>query len=202
MPLWFLGSLFFVKLCTFKLNKHNWWVWGLIGLSIALLHNLIFSKDEFVYFGNISLGIFCYVVGYKLNDKIIRHYVGIMTTIVYVCVLIVEPVCLNFFRNHTFVGSYYEAIALMVPGILSINYLFGLIPCSMLRGLSFIGKNSMIFLVSHQPAIIVLQSWGFSSIATFILILILGLILHYLSKSCNFDLCSFRIHGPKLEKGA
>ncbi len=151
-PLWFLLSLFFVKLIShrFEGSKQFRWLF-IIALLVAVIHEIVFPRHKFVYLGNISLGIACYAFGVVAGKKRLTEAALIIIIVLYLLLFVFDPSCLNFFRNHTFFGNYISAIATIIPGILIVNGIFYRLKILNNKYLGYVGCKSLPVLVMHYP---------------------------------------------------
>lgn len=159
-PLWFLLSLFFVKLITQRFDSQQFRWLFMITLAIAVIHEIVFPWHKFVYIGNIALGIACYAFGVVTGNKRLNSIVFISLIVLYLLLFILEPSCLNFFRNHTFFGDYISAIAILIPGILIVNELFYRLSLLNHKYLGYIGRKSLPILVMHYPIWLIISVLG------------------------------------------
>lgn len=160
IPLWFLSSLFIVKILSCGLKKSNWYLWFGVSLSIALFHNLYFDFYQLSFIGNIALGVTCYTLGYVLCDKSNGIKTGICCLLIYIILQLVLPSCINFFRNHNYFGNYCIAIIGIVPAIIGINAVFKNIKFLNLRLLNHFGRDSIKYLVLHYPFCLIFRQLG------------------------------------------
>lgn len=150
-PLWFLLSLFFVRLFFSVLQKLRIPVW------ITLLSGLVsgwfiyhFNLPIGIYFGNIALGLSFFSAGHLLKDRQYLNPVFIISALVYSGLLVFwffYPPRSDFHANiqdpYFLVSLYYLA------GIILINNVFKRLTSIQSRFLSKIGRESMTLFVTH-----------------------------------------------------
>lgn len=150
-PLWFLLSLFIARFVTLKFNGSYPWLWCLVGLCIAIIHNNFFY-ERFNYLGNCSLALFYYIIGFKLKNAHKNYLVSIFCLGIYMIVYFLFPVFLDIRSNTTPYGNYLVAITSVIPAIIGFNYLFVNLKSQILRILAFWEKMQWFFLLSiGQP---------------------------------------------------
>lgn len=177
IPLWFLTSIFIVKVLSCRLNKSNWYWWVCVSLSIALFHNLFFDYYQFSFIGNIALGVTCYTLGYVLCDLSNDIKAGICFLLIYLILQLIFPSCINFFRNHNYFGNYYIAIIGMIPAIIGINTLFKNIKFLNSYLLNHFGRESIKYLVIHYPLCLIFRQLG--GVLCFIIVITICLVMIY-----------------------
>lgn len=160
IPLWFLSSLFVVKLITSKLTMKRWLIWLIVSVIVAFTHNFFFKWEQFPFIGNIALATACYTLGYRLSKSSLNLKIATLCAVGYVSLHILSPSCINFFRNHNVFGNYYIAVLGILPGIIAINTLFKNVSYLNLPTFKHFGSNSMKYLVVHYPICLFFSGLG------------------------------------------
>lgn len=98
------------------------------------------------------LGVYFYALGVKCQTITIKFRWSLLLILSYVAILIVLPSMVNFHRNQLTYGNYIVYIVLCTLFFLVVKSLnkFNLEE----KFLSYIGRNSMCFYVSHAPVIV------------------------------------------------
>lgn len=149
-PVWFLISLFFVRLLFSFSSKHNIVLSSVIcALIIAKLHQH-FIFDLLSFLGNIPLGYLYYVAGYYLKEKQYKKWILIASIVIIFLEFIFIPTNVDARGNFVYYGNYLVGIICSVFGVIIVNNLFKL-KCLQLKLLLYIGSNSIPFLVIHYP---------------------------------------------------
>lgn len=149
-PLWFLFSLFFVKVICNELYQWKFKPILLfcVGCAISAIFYYMNCKGLPIYFVNIPLGIGIYSLGYVMRERQFNKVVLFVSFILYFGIMIICPSHLIFGANSlNNGGSYGLAIVYSVTGCIFFNNLFRKIPNSTV--LQFVGKNSMTYYVVH-----------------------------------------------------
>lgn len=149
-PLWFLFSLFFVKLIYNELYQWKFKPALLFCIGCAVSAILFYVNIEGlpIYFANIPLGIGIYSLGYMMREWQFNKVVLLLSFILYLGIMVICPSHLIFGANSLNKGGCYVfAIVYSVAGCIFFNNLFRKIPnCTILQ---FVGKNSMTYYVVH-----------------------------------------------------
>lgn len=153
IALWFLLSLFFIKLICASYTGKNTLVWLIIPLIVAYAHCLYVPFEKFTYIGNIALGIVFYIAGYQLRSIQYRTDVMWMATVIAVVLFFVNPSAIDLFSNSVIIGNYFQSILWFIAMIIMTNNAFKKIPVMQNKVLRFCGLNSMLILVAHVPII-------------------------------------------------
>ena len=150
-PLWFLLSLFMVRV-IFQTTKGNKWVqiaMIILCFSVAILGNHYSIRPRTI--SNVALGIFFYGLGYLLRDAQYDKRVGIASVCLFVATYIWMSVfgwhLIDFSFNTTVLGIHPVWMINCVSACVAVNYLGKFIPNMPI--LSWLGRNSMTFLCIH-----------------------------------------------------
>lgn len=150
-PLWFLLSLFFVRVIFQTTKGKKWLQIAMIILCfvIAVIGNHYSIRPRTV--SNVALGIFFYGLGYLLRDLQYDRRVGIVS----VCLLIGSYIWMSIFGWHLIDFSFNTTVFGIHP-IWMINCVFACVAINFLGQylpsmhiLSWLGRNSMTFLCVH-----------------------------------------------------
>ena len=150
-PLWFLLSLFLVRV-IFQTTKSNKWLqiaMIILCFVIAIVGNHYSIRPRTI--SNVALGIFFYGLGYLLRDAQYDKRVGIVS----VCLFIGTYIWMSFFGWHLIDFSFNTTVMGIHPVWLincvfactAVNFVGQFIPN--LPTLSWLGRNSMTFLCVH-----------------------------------------------------
>ena len=149
-PLWFLFSLFIVRLVFNELFTRKIYpiVIFLFGLLITTF--LFYSGINYlpIYLSNVSLGIAVYSCGYMLKERQFEKSYLFPALLAYLGIMFLKPSHLVF-RDMTLNdgGNYLCAILYSLSACVVFDNIFRSIPaCNVLQ---FIGKNSMTYYVTH-----------------------------------------------------
>lgn len=153
-PLWFLPSLLISSLTVYYLAKVKIRLGGGV-LLIALLLSYIIYYFNFQLPLGISymfLGVYFYALGVRCQTLTIKFRWSLLLIISYVAILFALPSMVNFHRNQLTYGNYIVYIVLCTLFLLVVKSLnkYNLEE----KFLSYIGRNSMCFYVSHAPVIV------------------------------------------------
>ncbi len=150
-PLWFLLSLFIVRV-IFQTTKDNKWlqiVVIVLCFVIAIIGNHYSIRPRTI--SNVSLGVFFYGLGYLLRDLQYDKRVGIVSVCLFVGAYIWMSILgwhlIDFSFNTTVFGIHSIWMINCVFACTAVNYLGHFLPH--LPSLSWIGRNSMSFLCVH-----------------------------------------------------
>lgn len=149
-PLWFLLSLFIVRLVFNELFARRIYpiVIFLFGLLITTF--LFYSGIDYlpIYLSNVPLGIAVYSCGYMLKERQFEKMVLLFASLAYLGIMLLRPSHLVF-RDMTLNegGNYFCAVLYSLSACVFFNNLFRCLPsCNILQ---FIGKNSITYYVTH-----------------------------------------------------
>lgn len=152
IPVWFLLTLFAVKIVTAQYDGKNTWIYILVPLMICLIHHYTVHTDRFNYIGNMALATLFYVLGYKIKniDFSTRKSLFILGT-VFMIIFFIWPSALDIWANKALYGNYLLSILSAVIGIVLVNWIFRRCKFLQIKPLLFMGQNAMLFLVFHVP---------------------------------------------------
>lgn len=151
MPLWFLLTLFIVRLIFSALRK---WRYVLIVVSFICAYVMSIychSKHFPLIVANTCTGLFFYSLGNVLRDYRPDRKSLIMMVVFFALCAIFEASHVDVFINTLQSGSYLLWIITSLMGILCINEFFHSCLDKQVLGLSYIGHHSMIIYVTHWP---------------------------------------------------
>lgn len=150
-PVWFLWSLFCVRLIFHTLTKCK--CYRLIIVSMSLFFAFLcfyFEINKPLYLGNICLGLFFYGLGNLLQKLQYNHFVGTLCILLYFIIIVFFPVGGSFVENAS--NNYWWWIFASIIAIVAYNYLFGYVKVD--NGFfHFCGRHSLAILVIHFPII-------------------------------------------------
>lgn len=151
-PLWFLLSLFFVRLFFSFSRKIRIPAWAVTVVAFAAGWALSSaSLPVGLYFGNIALGLAFFCLGFILKDKQYEKPFYLCATALYLGILVLWLVTgkvSSDFRTNTH-SPYLLVSIFSLVGCMSINNLFRCLPVLQNRCLAFIGEHSIIIYVTH-----------------------------------------------------
>lgn len=157
-PLWFLWSLFCVRIIYHILINNN------CGRLIVVLFSLLFSFLLFyfriktpLYLGNVCLGLFFYSFGHLLQNKQYLNMVGVPCILLYLAIVLFFPAGGSFVENDS--NNYMCWIFASLIAIVAYNYSFRFIKID--NGLfHYCGRHSLSILVVHFPILRIIE-WIF-----------------------------------------
>lgn len=155
-PLWFLLALFLTRIITTMIPQKYWILFGLLFLGIAIIHHMIWT-ERFQYLGNTSLAIVYYICGYKMRELHKNKLIVVLSSLIYLGVFLLFPVCLDLRSNSTSYGNYLLSLLIVIPGILCINSIFDKSSLPGSRIFAIIGQNAMALIVLHWPIMQILN---------------------------------------------
>lgn len=148
-PLWFLFTLFCVRIIFYlvhKLKQYSVIPICFFGI-LAYILNFWHIKDYY-WISNICSGMFFFGCGYILKNVQYNKYLFIISVITYIGIIIYIPTFVDF-RSNTFTkGNYIAWILSSLAGIITFNNIFKYIPVRF-KLLNNIGKDSMSYYVTH-----------------------------------------------------
>lgn len=167
LPLWFLLSLFFVKVIVafsrkLRLKKEYLLAMALIvagGGTLLIKH---FSKIPFILL-NVPLGLIFYLTGFFLKKYEDRKIVVFVSLLTYTIIQLTIPSAVDFRCDNTYEGYWTTYIIASVAGIIVIDNLFKF-KFLQLPVLTSIGRNSMEYYCLHWILFEVIQFRCFRSI--------------------------------------
>ncbi len=152
IPVWFLLTLFVVKVVTARYHGRNTWIYVLVSLVICLGHHYMVNTGRFNYIGNMALATLFYVLGYKTKDMDFSSHKSLYTlAAVFVIIFFIYPSALDIWSNKALYGNYLLSILSAVVGIMLVNRIFKVCKFLQIKPLLFMGQNAMLFLVLHVP---------------------------------------------------
>ncbi len=165
LALWFLLSIFIVKLLFLLSRKININVSVLLFVFLfagSLLNHFRYHLNSFsftlslfgkciyilipYYFGNICYGFAFYSLGFLLKEKQFNKYFFILCVIIYMVHFFV-PCIIDVRSNET--SNYTLSVIYNIAGIIVFNNIFRIKLNHNIKFLSYIGKNSMEYFVTH-----------------------------------------------------
>lgn len=170
-PLWFLISLFFVKIIAFYIDSLNsiilYFICGIITITIPFLM-YYFKIEKFIYIANILNGLLFYWLGYKLKEKHYSNTIFICSLCLFIIITVLIPSFTDIHKNTLDQGYYFVWLLNSICGIFIINNIAKRFHFKN-HLLALIGKDSMFYYVTH---------WLFLSIAHILVINILHIHNH------------------------
>lgn len=157
-PLWFVLSLFFVRVISRFIIKHS--IPSIIPITIGLIIgytlHLVNNPALPFYLANIPMGIVFFMIGYKFGRFEQNKYLFILSFIIYLIFIFIEPSIVGHHRNILLQGNYLLWPIFAYFGIVFFNnicqkadlYLSRYIKTEN-RPITIIGQNAMTLLVSH-----------------------------------------------------
>lgn len=150
-PLWFLLTLFFVRVIFAYLSSRvkPLWIIPFFGGVIAFIF-YYFEVCVPLYLGNTCLGTFFFGLGCLLKDLEYKRIALVFCLIFYLLAVIFFPILGSFVNNSS--ESYIWWLISSLAGIVTYNNVFKRI--NLKKGvLVFCGQHSLEILVSHMPVI-------------------------------------------------
>lgn len=150
-PLWFLLTLFFVRIifCMFRKWPN---VLMLISVICAYLCSIYCNAKNFpLLVANTFSGLFFYSLGYVLRNYKPDRKTMLLLLVFFVTCAIYEPSHVDMYINQLQSGSYILWIITSVAGIICVNAFFRRFLNKEIWCLSFIGRYSMVLYVTHWP---------------------------------------------------
>lgn len=152
LPLWFLLSLFLVKILMsycdkYKISHIYVLILGMVisgGGTVAMTNNIPLPFTLF----NVPLGISYYVIGFKLKDVQYKRYIFGISLIVFILLSLLIPSFVDFRSDRTIRGYWIFFIISSVAGIIAINNIFKY-KIFQLPELCSIGMNSLSYYCLH-----------------------------------------------------
>lgn len=158
VPLWFVLSLFAVKAlarCTARLKIHPAAV-AAIGFAVAFGLHIADNPRIPVWLANIPMGLGFFFLGHLLSRHEGKAWIFIPCTIGYIAFIMSDTPVVGLHRNVHLGGNYYLWPLFSICGIVAFNNLCRWIGLALertglkkFRPVSFIGRNSILLLVSH-----------------------------------------------------
>ena len=160
LPLWFLFSLFIVRiLYNFVHNKLGQkYIWAIISITIILwiFSNYVHSILP-MYVLNISTGLFFYLLGNKLKNIHCNWKIVFLLVILYLCSVIFFPQIVDMRTTKIIHGNFYGWLLISAIGIIAFNSF----SCKVMDNVnifSMIGKNTMPIYCWHWIVLLIISS--------------------------------------------
>ena len=158
-PVWFLLTLFLCKfICSFCADRLKPLYLMIIAFFIAYLHSWL-CNEQLNWIGNTSLAIVFYMSGHILRDIQWKSYIWIPSLIVYIATFVFTPVNIDARSNVLYYGTYPIGVFTAILGCISINNIIPKTNISILRPMTWIGRNSLLIMVFHYPLISPIRSF-------------------------------------------
>ena len=151
-PLWFILSLFFVRMFFSAARELHIPVVCIALVSLAASYGLYLASLPIgLYFENIATGLFFYSSGYLLKDRQYDNNVFFISAFIYVvylgyCLLRRDVVGEFVINTHT---PYLPTILYYLAGIVTIDNLFRRFSFLQSDWLARIGQDSMVYYITH-----------------------------------------------------
>lgn len=180
VPIWFLLSLFVVKFISTWLLK--WKIHPVIpiilGFGIASIFHIMNNPRIPYYLSNIPMGLAFFMLGYWLNKYESKKWLIALCAAGYVLFLIGDTPVVGLHRNIHLAGNYYLWPVFCYCGIVFFDNLCKWIRllldkwgCNRFRPFSYLGKNSILLLISHGLIYMTIIHYSkLSPMATFLII--------------------------------
>lgn len=161
-PVWFLFSLFIVRILFTEMQKLK----RFLSIGIALLGALgyllnIMEVKDYFYISNIITGTFFFGLGYFCKEIQFDCCWFVVSLIVYGTIIIIDPSYIDF-RSNSGSGHYLLWMISAFAGIITVNNILKILPYSF-PFLSTIGRGSMAYYVLHWPImallVVVIRQW-------------------------------------------
>lgn len=154
-PLWFLFSLFVVKVVMLFISQRTNAVIFALVIFMSVLSYFFHAFDLMLPFGlsTVPLGLFFTTVGYvygKINLRI-QNYLAVIMFVVALSVACLYPSYVDVHLNRLWYGNYFSYQLISILCILVLLSLLNLLNGARFHGLMWVGNRSMYFLVSHWP---------------------------------------------------
>lgn len=192
LPLWFLLSLFAVRIIFFYVYKNKY----LISLLVAIPYLVyIFKINIPLYFVNVFSGLFFYSCGYFLKKHQYNNKFFLIAFGIYFLALILCPSYIDMRTNNLVWGNYYWYYIVALAGIITINGLFFYLTKKEIPVLNILGKNSMAILCIHWLVLYCvkiifpnLQGFSFLIVSALLVIIVMPIIILWIrhTKLRNF----------------
>jgi len=148
-PLWFLISLFMVKVIYSFVDNHTKYPVLVIVPSIIAACALFYLDNPLPdYFSNGSAGLAFYAIGYALRKKQQSITIAVLSIIVYLSFVTWGITAVDMRGNSLTQGIYLLWFVISTAGCVTFNSIFCRIPYRF-KILTWVGKNAMILYVTH-----------------------------------------------------
>lgn len=151
LPLWFLLSLFGVK-CIFSFSSSRTGHFALLvgSLAVSMLMHIINPPIDWLM--NIPMGLFFYASGYFLSEKQYAKSVFVVSAISLIVIASFFDSEVSIVKLLTIFGNFYIWILYALVAVIVANNLFWRLGHNIeIKGLNWLGENSMLLYVSHWP---------------------------------------------------
>ena len=149
LPLWFLLTLFVVRVITYLGAREKVYLVLLVimtGVGAVSLHYLEYEKP--VYVANICSGCFFFIMGYMLKTTQFSRIFFVIASILYLATLFF-PSAVDMFPNKLMHGEYFLWLVGSIAGCILFNNVFAFLKNGRLKIFAFVGRNSMLFYCFH-----------------------------------------------------
>jgi len=158
-PLWFLLSLFLVRISMKLLANLKLGLIIAFAISFALLGYLFNCKNFNVPLGliNYPIGMFFFLTGFVCNQLKMKQNMSKMNIVLIACTGLISMFFfsyVDFHLNITWHGNYWVYI---IGSLLAINSLLVLFKNIRIKSLAWIGNKSLYFFVIHWPVFYIIQ---------------------------------------------
>lgn len=154
-PLWFLISLFFVRVVFNYIRDYvNHYAFMAALLIMAFLHYLFLANHGIYWFGNICSGLLFYIIGMKFKQLQYNRWSVIVSIIVLVLIGFTKPTIVTMFGNFLLYddGIYLLWYPFCIAGIIIFNNIVKYIGKYFTHyHFDDIGQHSMVYYVIHFP---------------------------------------------------
>lgn len=192
LPLWFLLTLFIVKVLACRYCQYRNWaiVVAIVVIFLSFLLNRIDLEYPY-YLSNVLSGMFFYTMGCLLRQKQYSKMILLTSIIIYLIVGIICYTQVDMRSNRVSEGEYALWPLFSLSGIIILNNIFKLANVKV-ACLVYIGKNSMDFYVTHwliiSSVLLMLKQFGFPDIGfSALIITVLALLIFYSIKHIAFS---------------
>ena len=181
LPLWFLLSLYMVRLiASWSCQKKKR---SIIVALIAICLSFLLNQVGFIYpyyISNILSGTFFYTIGYLLANKQYSRILLMISAITYSIICVVLYTQVDMRTNEIYEGYYFLWPIFSLSGIIILNNLIRILDIKAIW-LEYIGKYSMDYYVTHWLIISIIMigfKWlgisceGYSALLIIILIMV------------------------------
>ena len=149
LPLWFLLTLFVVRVATHFGAKDKVYLAILFittGIGCFLLQYVGFERPY--YLANFCSGTFFFILGFALKDVQYKKNFFYFSALLYFAMLIFHS-AVDMFPNVLLAGEYFAWMVASIAGCVFFNNLFARVGGSCFNILAYIGKKSMFYYCVH-----------------------------------------------------
>ena len=149
LPLWFLTSLFVVKIVFNYIHKTQYlWLIGCIATIPYLMFS--FNIELPVYVANISAGLFFYACGYYTKEIQERWYIVVPCIIIFALSLLYNQTYIDMRMNQLVYGNFYLWYPLSLAGIIVLKTISRIVaPIFLAIRVEVVARNGMLILCTH-----------------------------------------------------